>query len=236
MNLEKLISMLEYRRPAFSYTEEEFIERFILPAHPSARKDGFNNIIIDTCENPTNIFSCHTDTVDHVDGFREVLYDGVTNMLTANGNEILGADDGAGVYILLEMIEHNKPGRYIFHRDEECGGTGAAWIADHTPELFDGIKNAIAFDRMGDSDVIDTMFNGKIATDQFVNRLCESLSDRHTKATGTFTDTALYYGYVLNCTNISVGYYGQHTGSEMLDLEHFSWLVEKVKTIDWNKL
>lgn len=236
MNLSKLIEMLEYRRPSFSKTEKEFVKKFIVDPNPTAVVDGFGNIIIDTCKNPTIIFSCHTDTVDSVPGFRKVCHDADINILHTNNKEILGADDGAGIYIMLEMIQENISGRYIFHRSEEIGALGAQWIIDNTPHMLQNINHAIAFDRMGDTDVINHMITGKTATDKFVSNLCESLSENHQSATGTFTDTAFYIDHIKNCTNVSVGYYNQHTRSEILDLEHFSWLVNKVKTIDWNSL
>lgn len=235
MNLEKLIDMLSYRRPAFSSTEEQFIDRFVLPSHKNARKDGFGNIIVDTVESPRILFSAHTDTVDYEDGFRTVIHDAGVNILHTANKDILGADDGAGVYVLLEMINANIPGRYVFHRDEESGANGANWILENTPEVLENIDHAIAFDRMGTTDVIDTMFMGRTATDVFVVSLCEALGN-HAPATGSFTDTAFYRDNIKNCTNVSIGYYGQHTSSEFLDLEYFSWLVDRVKVIDWDSL
>ena len=238
MNIEKFKEMLAYKRPAFSVTETEFIEKFILPIHKNIRIDGYGNLIVDTCENPNTIFSCHTDTVDHNDGMRKILHDELLDVIMAD-DDILGADDCAGVYIMLDMIENNIPGRYIFHRDEEhyCGGS--SWILKNTPNILEGIEKAIAFDRMGDSDVISVMLNGPCIEDDFGKVLCEALSDSEhefSTATGIYTDTMMYKDKIANCTNISVGYYNQHSKDEFIDLVFFNWLFDKVKEIDWQSL
>ncbi len=238
MNTATLIEMLKYKRPSFSTTEKEFIEKYIMVAHPSATMDGYGNVIINTCDNPNTIFSCHTDTVDTDEGFRDIFYDEIFNLVYSI-DDILGADDCAGVYIMLDMISHNIPGRYIFHREEEqyCGGS--TYIKNVTPHILHGIDKAIAFDRMGDSDVIDKMILGECVEPNFAEKLCVTLSDSeyqfHT-ATGIYTDTMMYRDIIKNCTNVSVGYHNQHSNDEFLDLEFFNWLVEKVKTIDWQSL
>ena len=55
-------------------------------------------------------------------------------------------------------------------------------------------------------------------------------------ATGVFTDTANYEALIPECTNISVGYYKQHTGSEMQDYAFASRLLKALIMADWSKL
>jgi len=233
LNIEKLSKMLEYKRPAFSKTEEEFIDRFIMSVD-GARKDAFGNIIVDRGD-PSILFSAHTDTVDHVDGKRDILIDANNDVMYAH-KDILGADDGAGCYLMLEMIDAGVEGRYVFHRAEEHGGIGANWILQNTPELLHPVKAAIAFDRMGDTDVIDHMITGTTCSNAFSSKLCSMLSPRHKQAVGSFTDTAFYVTLIENCTNISIGYYAQHTNDEFLDLLAFDEIVEKSCKLDWKQL
>lgn len=234
IDIKKLIDMHSYRRPAFSYSEEEFIDKYIYVPNKKSYYDGYGNVIIDTVSNPSTIFSAHTDTVDYMDGKRDcVVYDEDFSILHTNKQEILGADDCAGVYILLEMIKENIPGRYIFHREEESGAKGAHWIIENTPEIFHNISSAIAFDRAGDKDIITSMVTGVTASEDFSKILSEELDGGHESARGTFTDTAFYIGHIKNCTNISVGYYDQHSQNEFLDLAYFDWLVERVKAMNW---
>lgn len=236
MTIQTLIEMLTYRRPAFSATEQAFVDKYILTV-PGAYADGFGNVIIDTCKNPEMLFSCHTDTVDHEEGFREIHFDVDTNIMYAKNPEILGADDGAGVFIMLNMIQHNVPGRYVFHRSEERGALGANWIVENTPALLSKMRFAVAFDRMGTGDIINDMITGITCSDDFVETLNEQLGSTYQKQVGIFTDTAFYINHIPNCTNISVGYYDQHTNHESLDVEYLMWLTEHVSTkVEWNRL
>lgn len=238
MDLQKFKEMLRYKRPAFSDTETEFIQKFIFPANKNLILDGYGNIIVDTCKNPTIIFSCHTDTVDRKDGFREIFHDELMETIFAV-DDILGADDCAGVFLMLAMIEKNIPGRYIFHRAEEIGALGASWILENTPNLLYNIEHAIAFDRRGSSDVITHMFIGETCSHASAMAISDLLGDENytfSPTEGVFTDTMIYCGHVKNCTNVSVGYYDEHTKNEFIDLIYFQWLVNRVTTIDWQSL
>ena len=71
-----------------------------------------------------------------------------TSFLDKSGDATcLGADDGAGIYIMLRMIETKKPGLYVFHRGEERGGIGAKATVTKHAEFFKkgGYEQCIAF-------------------------------------------------------------------------------------------
>ena len=53
---------------------------------------------------------------------------------------------------------------------------------------------------------------------------------------GTYTDSLEYAHIVPECTNISVGYYNQHTKGEMQDLLFSTALLERLKEADWGRL
>lgn len=55
-------------------------------------------------------------------------------------------------------------------------------------------------------------------------------------ARGIFTDTANYTHLIPECTNVSVGYYHEHTKDEALDLDYLRELSEKVIEVDWEDL
>jgi hypothetical protein len=185
------------------------------------------------------MFTSHLDTVEtHRVGLtKKVFLDPVTNQLFAN-NQVLGADDGAGVALLCHMIKEQVAGHYFFFAGEEIGGIGSSYLADNFDTLFPTLKlnRAIAFDRKGTSDVIVSQFCGTCCSDSFALALCKKLGTEYKPAQGSFTDTANFVSFILECTNVSVGYYNEHSKNEYLDLTYLQSLAKKVCEIDWERL
>src|SRR3546814_4503361 len=79
---------------------------------------------------PRTLWSCHVDTVAAVGGAQAVGIDahGVAHLCDGKAGMSLGADDGAGLWIMLGMIAAAFPGLYLFHRGEEQGCLGSRWI------------------------------------------------------------------------------------------------------------
>lgn len=149
----------------------------------------------------------------------------------------LGADDGAGIWLMLNMIEAKVPGRYIFHRDEEIGGFGSRHIRDNEPNLLDGISHAIAFDRRGTGSVITHMLYERCCSDRFARSLCRVLDMRHSlDDSGGFTDVTQYADLIPECTNISVGYMNEHQTSEKLNYFYLHTLRDKLLAVSWSAL
>lgn len=149
----------------------------------------------------------------------------------------LGADDGVGIWLMLRMISAGVEGLYIFHADEEIGGGGSRHIADETPQLLDGIVRAVAFDRKGTRSVITHQGIGRCCSDKFGQALGEALGMGYTiDDTGVFTDTANYTHLVPECTNVSSGYYREHTLHEHLDVTHATALANALTKVQWGEL
>ena len=156
---------------------------------------------------------------------------------------VLGADDKLGCYIMCRLIEKGIPGLYVFHHGEECGGIGSRWLAQNKPEFVKDIDYCVAFDRQDYGDVITSQSGGRCCSDEFANALCSALNtnlppkQQMSKSSGTFTDSASYTSLIPECTNVSVGYKGQHSSSERFDhewLEHM--LIPALFKVDWAKL
>ncbi|BCJ91816.1 hypothetical protein IZ6_25510 [Terrihabitans soli] len=172
VGLNLLLEMLQTKRPAGSKAERRFIKRYLKPLGCS--QDGFGNLILRIGDAPV-LWSSHTDTVHREGGTQHVVLEGVIARLAANSkSNCLGADCTAGVWLMVEMIRAGVEGLYIFHREEECGGRGSRFIATRTPELLDGIKYAIAFDRYGYQSVITHQFD-RCCSDEFGVSLSKAL-------------------------------------------------------------
>ena len=233
-----LIEMLRYRRPSRSRTEEEFIARYI-DTLPNVYPDHYGNRIIQH-DSARVLIACHTDTVHRVQGMQVISRTGNTLALDKGKvnllSNCLGADDTAGVYAAIRMIQTGVKATYVFHRDEETGGRGSNWLADTYPEWFKRFDVCLSLDRRGTSDIITSQFGGRTASDVFAWSLAEELGMNHKPCAGIFTDSANYAHIVPECSNLSVGYQSEHTSAESLNEEYLENVIEALVKVRWEEL
>ena len=186
---------------------------------------------------PETIFIAHLDTIGNVPPARieHVFKD---DTVTSNGTTILGADDKAGVTILLYLIHKQVPGFYVFTWGEESGRLGSRALAARYS--FAKFKRAIAFDRKGTTSII-TRQGGQIScSNEFADALIKEFATHdlafEKDPTGTFTDTVSFFGEVPECTNISVGYSFAHGTQEEQDLAFLEDLCHAAGRIKWEEL
>jgi hypothetical protein len=230
---QELLHMLTYMRPHGSDTERAFINRYIAPT--GAKPDDFGNLWLTIGQSPI-MWCSHTDTVHKKPGKQRVLYG--AGLASADKSDCLGADCTTGVWLMLQMIRAKVPGTYVFHRAEEIGGKGSAWIAKNLPGRLSKFQFAIAFDRMGTDEIITHQMGWRCASDAFAESMARALMPLIYVGSdgGSFTDTANYVGIVPECTNIAVGYYGQHGKNETQDIDHALALRDRLCTAGFSKL
>jgi len=205
--------------------------------------DFGGNIHVDMRDDSSNktLFTAHVDTVHRADGPNTFTYMN-DFILAATAGQPLGADDGAGVALLLHMIDNRVPGYYIFFQGEEKGGIGSSWLALNDPDLIYGFDRAITFDRKNTHSVITHQMCGRTCSDDFAYALSDALNDACDEFMfipddgGVYTDTAEFAEMISECTNISVGYFSEHTSNEKLDMVHFENLAEAVLKVNWDSL
>jgi hypothetical protein len=155
-------------------------------------------------------------------------------------DNVLGADDGAGVAMLAALIADQLPAYYLFTRGEECGGIGAKHVADKYRATLRQMKRAIAFDRKDVFSVITHQGWGRCASNLFAEALSDALNDHGLMYmpddTGVYTDTAEFTDLIPECTNLSAGYYKEHTDMEHLDTRHLQALFQAARSIEWDEL
>lgn len=202
------------------------------------KKDRIGNYFIKIGESKT-IFSCHLDTygkeqinVTHQFVDKQYVY---TDQFS-----ILGADDKAGMTVLLYMIKHQVPGLYYFFVKEEVGGIGSKNIVAKQADFFKDYDRMISFDRRGTQDIITHQKSGRCCSDFFATALCDALNEQgmnyKPSVDGYFTDSDNFISLIPECTNISVGYYDEHTEMECQDIIHLERLAQSCCLIDWEAL
>jgi len=238
--IARLIDMLKYKRPANSVDVSLFIERYIEPV--CNKHGGFydeeQNYIVKIGKETRVLFSSHTDTVHVSGGIQKLSVNGdYIKLHRTETSNCLGADDTTGVWLMLEMIRANVSGLYIFHASEEIGGIGSSYIARYNPSLVAGIDFCIAFDRKDIASVITHQGGARCCSDEFSASLMDLLPIGYRNDTGgTFTDSANYTDIIPECTNVSIGYFDQHTNKEMQSISHAMLLRESMLCFDETKL
>lgn len=252
-----LVEILSRPREHNSITELDFKSWLItklneLGHKPTLKSEGAIHVEIRLPggQPPSTLFSCHIDTVDRgvvTETSRKTLdYDANFGIIMlGKDNKVgscLGADDGAGVWILLKMIEAKVPGGYIFNRGEELGGISAKAIARNDGDWLAQYQVAVAFDRPRTNEVITHQRGRRTCSDKFGAALVKALNvsnpefDYETSDTGVYTDTADFAGVIPECTNIGVGYTSQHGTSEVQDYAHLHALMQSCLKINWESL
>lgn len=237
--LRKLCDMLTYCRPHNSASEAEFIDRFLMPYEPTM-VDDFGNMHFDRRLDETHrsLFIGHCDSVHRTPGRQTVYFDAEQQIIHTTG-ECLGSDDASGLAMLMHMMDNNVPGYYIASRAEEIGGQGAKFLADNFEDLLVQFDRAIAFDRKDTYSVITHQGWGRCCSDEFADALSEALSGDKTMYIpddlGVYTDTA-EFGIIPECTNVSIGYFNEHTSYERQDFAHFEALADVVISLKWDDL
>lgn len=224
------------------------------------KKNVYVDIPMPDGEKSATVFSSHMDTVHRDPG--EITLHITTGPKSDDADfvfateddkaSILGADDKVGVYIMLEMIKSKVPGLYIFHVGEEHGCVGSRHIVSTTPKLVEGKKRIVAFDRMNYGDVIDTQRGSRCCSAVFATTLAARLNElvktssggtlqdakyEFSPSVGVVTDSAQYVDLIKECTNLSVGYFSQHTKDERFDLFWLTqFLIPSLKKLEWETL
>jgi hypothetical protein len=239
-----LARALSVKRPHNTPAVSDFTE-WLFNALPAELKsftsvDGAGNLHIDNrIAGSKTLFIAHVDTVHKGVGANKIRK--TATHWYADGAP-LGADDGAGVAMLMHLIHADVKGYYIFSQGEECGGIGAKHIATHHTDLLAQFDRAIAFDRRGIDSVISHQGMGRCASDVFCEALANDLNAFDDTLmyspddTGVYTDTAEFTDIIPECTNISVGYYSEHGDQENLDIVHFEALSKAVLKVMWDSL
>ena len=241
---ERLHNMLRYKRPHNSTSEYDFTDIFLLNGQYDFYLLGDERdpaAYFVTIGESRTMFSCHVDTVHYEPGTQRIKYDREKKVYYKADGQCLGADDTAGCWLMLEMMDAGVPGTYVFHRGEERGGIGSSWISENCHDFLRGFDRAIAFDRRGSTDVITHQGWTRCASNAFADALADAFNeDGHSMYcaddTGVFTDTANYVDYIPECTNISCGYMHEHTGNETLHLPTLFALRDNCLRIDWESL
>ena len=102
------------------------------------------------------------------------------------------------------------------------------------------IKRCISFDRRNYFSVITSQLGRNCCSTQFADALCSELNSNGLQVsldpTGIYTDSASLMDDIPECTNISVGYFNEHTEDECQNINFLEKLAKAVLKVKWETL
>lgn len=202
-------------------------------------EDEFGNLFVKIGESRC-MFTSHLDTASRKQD--TVVHVEKGEIIMTDKKTILGADDKAGVVVMLNMIENNISGLYYFFLGEERGCIGSSKVAEKHKKNPLEIDKVISFDRRGTNSIITHQSGLRCCSENFANSLASELNliqnkfSYKTDNTGILTDSLEFISIYPECTNISVGYYDEHTVDERQDIEHLKRLCDACLNVKWERL
>jgi putative aminopeptidase FrvX len=228
---ETFLKLTSYTIPhGMEYTMEKYLPKNI-------QEDGNGNYYLQIGESKT-CFTAHMDTAcGYYQKVTHVVKDGI---VTTDGHTVLSADDKAGMAIMLYMIEKKVPGTYYFFQGEESGCVGSTSALRKNKEFFKQFDRMVSFDRRGYNSVITHQMGRRGCSEDFALALAEEfgyhgLSYRPDN-TGIYTDSVEFFGTIPECTNLSVGYYHEHSRDERQDVKFLDELAKASCLVKWEEL
>ncbi len=140
--------------------------------------------------------------------------------------QLLGADDRAGVYAIIQIIEAGYKPHVIFTTDEEIGAVGAQALVTQKPDCpLENLKAIFQLDRRGSDDCVFYDCDNPDFT-----KYVESFGFK--EAYGSFSDISIIApAWGVAAANLSVGYYDEHQKIETLKVRELGKTIERVKKI-----
>ncbi|ADI00181.1 peptidase M42 family protein [[Bacillus] selenitireducens MLS10] len=214
---------------------EDAIRNYVIDAlltiTPYVSVDHYGNILAKldskgSHHGPTIMVNAHLDSVEDLAEGRTIIEEG---SIWTSSEGILGADDRAGVAILLEALRTVKESRHFtgsvkiaFTVEEEIGLVGARQV---DPSFLWGVDAAIVVDRRGQTDIVtgtgvrhETRFCHELFGAWVMDIAAKTGLKGWQTTPGGSSDTRIWAEHGIESVNLSAGYQHEHTDRETLDV------------------
>jgi len=200
----------------------DYVMERLIDMQIEAGRDAFGNVLAQASfgDGPAVLLSAHMDTVEPFEPGRTIVWEGET---IRSSSGILGADDRAGVAIVLETLRLASRGEFTgtvkaaFTRAEEIGRVGSRQIA---PEWLDGIEMAVVADRRNRRDIVTSCRYMPFCPEEigtFWEETARLVGQSGWAACqGGISDAVTFAEYGIPSVNLSCGYRYEHTADEEL--------------------
>ena len=215
MKIPLMCQILRQSQSNLQLTMAKFLKKYYTKVRTT------NRFIIAEGDIPICLIA-HMDTV-HKELPTKIFCDSENKVLWSPQG--LGADDRAGIYAIIEIVQRGLRPHIILTTDEETGGIGASALVQQYPEMPFPVNFLIELDRRGADDSVYYDCDNE-EFEKYINQF------GFKTAWGTFTDISIIAPtWRTAAVNLSVGYYKEHTSAEYLMYEELDKTIERVINI-----
>ena len=146
----------------------------------------------------------------------------------------LGADDKNGIWVILNLLALKKKINFAFCHSEETGGTGSTQIVqdEECGKFIENCKYCVVIDRRNAHDIIGYSNEYCLCLDDRLENFAKEKGFKFKSETGSVSD-ANRFSTLIECINISCGYYNPHSSTEYTNLnELWNTLQFCIKIVD----
>ena len=162
----------------------------------------------------------HMDTVHRVP-VKDLYYDREAGIMWSPQG--LGADDRAGIFGIIELLQRGVRPTVILTTDEECGGIGAGSLIAKLPTPPCELNYLVELDRRGSRDCVFYECDN-VEFEEYIE-----LYDFTTNY-GSFSDISIIAPtWGMAAVNLSIGYENEHSLQETLNV---TWLYDTVDKVE----
>lgn len=131
----------------------------------------------------------------------------------------LGADDKNGIWVILMLLKEGKQINFAFCHSEEVGGIGSSQIVKDKDlsSFIEECPFGIVIDRRNAHDIIGFENKYCLTLDDKLEQFSKERGYKFETARGSISD-ADKFSNLIECVNLSCGYYEPHTSKEYTNL------------------
>ena len=144
----------------------------------------------------------------------------------------LGADDKNGIWVILNLLQAGVPVNFLFCHGEEVGCVGSSQVVadEDLGKLIESCSFGIIIDRRNPGDIIGYENKYCMCLDDKIQTYAEQNGYAFSCARGSCSD-ADKVSQLLECVNLSCGYYDAHTSTEYTNLNELQNTLEFVNLL-----
>lgn len=230
----------------------DLVDLYMIPTYKSSKviKEKIKQLIPDydwTEDEKGNMYGSHKDSTSGVvlSAHLDMVKTGKDIANVVNVNSILfgvdkdwkltslGADDKNGIWCIVQASKHKSKPHIVLFEEEETGRVGSL---NCNRDWFNDKDCCIVIDRKGNREIIIQGFRGQYTS--MLGACFQSVNPHWKFETGMGCDADSIKD-IIDCINISCGYYEAHTADEytnLIELEETLKAINNFLDHDWSAL